>query len=160
MAEPPQTSRPREAPTAEAARRIAPRRRSADQRLRIQERLTMGLTVAHIARVEQLTVRRVRQIIAEMLASREIDPPAGFVQFQIARLSEAMIVARTMMMQGNLQAMDRLIKLTSELDRYHGFAPAQIPWAREGRRASPRRSPARSRQTGTFPSPGSRRESA
>ena len=95
----------------------------------------MGLTVAHIARVEQLTVRRVRQIIAEMLASREIDPPAGFVQFQIARLSEAMIVARTMMMQGNLQAMDRLIKLTSELDRYHGFAPAQIPWARE---AAPR----------------------
>ena len=91
----------------------------------------MGLTVAHIARVEQLTVRRVRQIIAEMLASREIDPPAGFVQLQIARLSEAMIVARTMMMQGNLQAMDRLIKLTSELDRYHGFAPAQIPWGPE-----------------------------
>jgi hypothetical protein len=42
-----------------------------------------------------------------------------------------MIVARTMMMQGNLRAMDRWIKLTSELDRYHGFAPAQIPWARE-----------------------------
>ena len=131
MAEPSETSRPREAPAAEAATRIAPRRRTADQRLRIQERLTMGLTVAHIARVEQLTVRRVRQIIAEMLASREIDPPAGFVQLQIARLSEAMIVARTMMMQGNLQAMDRLIKLTSELDRYHGFAPAQIPWATE-----------------------------
>ena len=91
----------------------------------------MGLTVAHIARVEQVTVRRVRQIIAEMLASREIDPPVGVVQLQVARLSEAMIVARTMMMQGNLQAMDRLIKLTSELDRYHGFAPAQIPWARE-----------------------------
>ena len=131
MAEPSTTSRLREAPAAEAAARIAPRRKTADQRLRIQERLTMGLTVAHIARVEQLTVRRVRQIIAEMLASREIDPPAGFVQLQIARLSEAMIVARTMMMQGNLQAMDRLIKLTSELDRYHGFAPAQIPWARE-----------------------------
>jgi len=47
--------------------------------------------------VEQLTVRRVRQIIAEILACREIDPPAGFVQLQIARLSEAMIVARTMM---------------------------------------------------------------
>jgi hypothetical protein len=131
MAEPSETSRPREAPAAEAATGIAPLRRTADRRLRIQERLTMGLTVAHIARVEQLTVRRVRQIIAEMLASREIDPPAGFVQLQIARLSEAMIVARTMIMQGNLQAMDRLIKLTSELDRYHGFAPAQIPRARE-----------------------------
>jgi hypothetical protein len=131
MAKPSKTSRPREAPSAEAATRIAPHRRTADRRLRIQERLTMGLTVAHIARVEQVTVRRVRQIIAEMLASREIDPPAGFVQLQIARLSEAMIVARTMMMQGNLQAMDRFMRLTSELDRYHGFAPAQIPWARE-----------------------------
>ena len=99
----------------------------------------MGLTVAHIARVEQLTVRRVRQIIAQMLASREIDPPAGFVQLQIARLSEAMIVARTMMMQGNLPAMDRLIKLTSELDRYHGFAPAQIPWGERSGAAAPRR---------------------
>ena len=66
-----------------------------------------------------------------MLASRGTDQPPGFVQSRIARLSEAMIVARTMMMQGNLQAMDRWIKLTSELDRYHGFAPAQIPWARD-----------------------------
>src|SRR5580704_16342168 len=61
-----------------------------------------------------------------MLESREIDPPAGFVQLQIARLSEAMIVARTLMMGGDLQAMDRLIKLTAELDRYHGFAQAKI----------------------------------
>jgi hypothetical protein len=121
MAEPSKTSRLRAPPAAEAAPRIAPRRKTADQRLRIQERLRMGLTVAHVARVEQLTVRRVRQIIAEMLASRETDPPAGFVQLQVARLSKAMIVARTMMMQGNLQAMDRWIKLTSELDRYHGF---------------------------------------
>jgi hypothetical protein len=107
------------------------RRKTADQRLRIQERLTMGLTVAHVARVQHLTAPRVRQIIAETLASREIDPPAGFVQFQIARPGEAMIVARTMTTEGNLQAMDRLIKSTSELDRYHGFALAQIPWAME-----------------------------
>ena len=44
------------------------------------------------------------------------------MQLQIARLSEAMIVARTMMMEGDLQAMDRMIKLTGQLDRYHGFA--------------------------------------
>jgi hypothetical protein len=94
-----------------------------------------------MSRVEQPTALRVRQTIAETLASREIDPPAGFVQFQIARLSEAMILARTMMMQDNLQAMDRWIKLTSELDRYHGFSPAQIPWAR--RRRAPRRAGAR-----------------
>src|ERR1700735_87364 len=57
MAEPSMTSRPREAPAAEAAARIAPRRKTAEQRLRIQERLTMGLTVAPIARVEQVTGR-------------------------------------------------------------------------------------------------------
>jgi hypothetical protein len=29
-----------------------------------------------------------------MLASRETDPPAGFIQLQIARLSQAMMRAR------------------------------------------------------------------
>jgi hypothetical protein len=114
------------APAVEAAARIAPRRKTAARRLRILERLTNGLSVAHIARAEPLTALRVRQIIAEMLANREIDPPAGFVQFQIARLSEAMIVARAMMMERNLQAMHRWIGLMGELDRYHGFAAAQI----------------------------------
>src|SRR5271170_8357886 len=132
MSKPAKKSPSQEAPAPpESARRVAPRRATADRRLRILERLTTGLTVAHIAREEGLSVQRIRRIIAEMLESREIDPPAGFVQLQIARLSEAMIVARTMMMQGNLQAMDRWIKLTSELDRYHGFSRAQIPWARD-----------------------------
>ena len=91
----------------------------------------MGASVANIARVEKVTIRRVRQIIAEMLAKREVDPPAGFVQLQIARLGDAMVVAHTMMMEGDLQAMDRLIKLTGELDRYHGFGRAQIAAAPE-----------------------------
>ena len=138
MAKPSKKSRRNKAPppAAELAPRLAPRRASAERRLRILERLTCGLTVAHIARVENLTVRRVRQIIAGMLEKRELDPPAGFVQLQIARLSEAMIVARTMMMEGDLQAMDRMIKLTGELDRYHGFASSRLPAPAEA--ASPR----------------------
>ena len=114
MSKPAKESPSREAPAPpEPARRVAPRRATADRRLRILERLTTGLTVAHIAREERLSVQRIRRIIAEMLESREIDPPAGFVQLQIARLSEAMIVARTMMMEGDLAAMDRT---TGELD--------------------------------------------
>jgi hypothetical protein len=109
-----------------------------------------------------LTARRVRQIIAGMLASRETDQPPGFVQLQVARLSKAMTVARTMMMRGNLQAMDRWIKLMSELERYPASHRPKFPgrgmWRRS--RASPRRSPARSRRTEAFPSPGSRRERA
>ena len=138
MSKPAEKSPSQEAPAPpEPARRVAPRRATADRRLRILERLTTGLTVAHIAREEGLSVQRIRRIIAEMLESREIDPPAGFVQLQIARLSEAMIVARTMMMEGDLHAMDRLIRLTGELDRYHGFATPSFSLPAEG--SPPRR---------------------
>ncbi len=124
-----------DAPPPEPARRVAPRRATADRRLRILERLTTGLTVARIGREEGLSVQRIRRIIAEMLESREIDPPAGFVH--IARLSEAMIVARTMMMEGILHALDRLIKLTGELDPYHGFGKSPVSLPPEG--SQPRR---------------------
>ena len=57
MAKHPTSPRPKEAPApaAEAAARIASRRKTADRRLRILERLTNRHTVAHIARAEQLT---------------------------------------------------------------------------------------------------------
>lgn len=113
---------------------LASRRKSVDRRLWILAPLTIVLSIAHLARVEQLTARRMRQFIAQVLASREIDPSAGFVQLQMARLSEAKIVARTMMMKGDLQAMHRWIELTSELDRYHGLALARAPEAGAPRR--------------------------
>ena len=114
-------------PAVPPARRVATRRAIAERKLRIVERLTSGLSVAHIAHVEKLTIHRVRQIIAEMLEKREVDPPSGYVQLQIARVGEAMVVAHTMMLQGDLQALDRLIKLNGELDRYHGFGREQLP---------------------------------
>jgi len=78
MSEPSMTCRLREAYDAEAVARIAPCRKTADQRLRILERLTMGLTVAHVARVDQLTARRARQIVAECSpAARSIRLPAS-----------------------------------------------------------------------------------
>jgi hypothetical protein len=86
----------------------------------------MGASAANIANVEKNMVRRVRQIVAEMLAMREVNPPAGFAPLPIARLGDARVVAHTMIMEGDLQAMDRLIKLTAELDRYHGFGRAEI----------------------------------
>ena len=64
---------------------LAPRPRAAPgvgRGLRILERLTCGLTVAHIAPVENLTVHRIRQIIAGMLEKRELDSPSGFVQLR------------------------------------------------------------------------------
>ena len=126
MTKPPQNPRPAGPPPASPPARRSARRATAERKLRVLERLTAGVSVAHIAHAEDLSVRRVRQIIAEMLAEREVDPPAGFAQLQIARLSDALTVAHTRMMEGDLQAMDRLIRLVGELDRYHGLARAPL----------------------------------
>src|SRR5271156_191621 len=114
-------------PAVPPVRRIATRRAIAERKLRIVERLTSGLSLAHIAHVERLTIQRVRQIIAQMLEKREVDPPSGYVQLQIARVGEAMVVAHTMMLQGDLQALDRLIKLNGEPDRYPGCGREPLP---------------------------------
>jgi hypothetical protein len=84
--------------------------------------------VAHTAR-RGLTAPP-REIIARMLESREIDPAAGFVQLQIARLSEAMIVAGTRCAEGDVCAMGRLL----ELDCYDGFAKPLFRVPRKPRR--------------------------
>jgi hypothetical protein len=114
--------------TPERIRRAAAPRATATRKLRIVEQLVAGMSVARIAQAENRSVRRVRQIIAETLENREIDPSAGFVQLQIARLNDALIVAHTRMIEGDLRAIDRLVSLVRELDRYHGLrAPAPAP---------------------------------
>ena len=65
-----------------------------------------------------------RQHAAAALARRTLDPPAHFAQLQIRRLSEALLVCTSAMSRGNLQAVDRVVKIVRELDRYHGFGPA------------------------------------
>ena len=104
--------------------RTRPRRATAERRLRILERLTAGVSVAAVACAEGLTARRVRQIIAEALASREVDTPVGFIPLQIGRLGDAMRAAHAKMMAGDLQALDRVVTIVGELDRYHGFGQA------------------------------------
>jgi hypothetical protein len=98
---------------------------TAERRLRILERLTAGASVAAVACAEGLTPRRVRQIIAATLASRDVEPPVGFVPLQIGRLGDAMTVAHAKMMAGDLEALDRVVTIVGQLDRYHGFGPAE-----------------------------------
>jgi hypothetical protein len=102
--------------------RLEARRVKAERNLRLFNLLKAGVPVAHIALQEGLSPRRTRELIQETLDRREIDPPAGFVQLQIGRLSDAMMVAHSAMMEGNLQALDRVVRVVGELDRYHGFA--------------------------------------
>ena len=121
----PQTHKPSDRAVAPPIpRRTRPRRATAQRRLRILELLTAGASVAAVACGEGLTARRVRQIIAGALASRAVDTPVGFIPLQIGRLSDAMRVAHAKMMAGDLQALDRVVTIVGELDRYHGFGQA------------------------------------
>jgi hypothetical protein len=81
------------------------------------------VTIEEIAASEGISPRWARERKAAILARRTIDPPREFVQLQIRRLSEAMLVAYSALSTGNLHAVDQVIKLVRELDRYHGFGP-------------------------------------
>ncbi len=104
--------------------RLETRREKAERKLRVFNLLKAGVPVAQIALQEGLSTRRARELIQQTLDRREIDPPAGFVQLQVGRLSDAMMVAHSAMMEGNMQALDRFVRIVGELDRYHGFGRA------------------------------------
>ena len=91
--------------------------------LRFVEKLAAGVTIEEIAASEGISVKWARERKAAVLASRAIDPPHEFIQLQIRRLSEAMLVAYSAMTTGDVKAVDQVIKVVRELDRYHGFGP-------------------------------------
>jgi hypothetical protein len=81
------------------------------------------VTIEEIAASEGISPQWARERKAAILARRAIDPPHEFIQLQIRRLSEAMLVAYSAMSNGNLHAVDQVLKIVRELDRYHGFGP-------------------------------------
>jgi hypothetical protein len=93
-----------------------------------------------------------RAVVQEILARRMPRPPPEFLALQVSRLNEALLVSYSAMSRANLQAVDRVVKIVRELDRYHGFvaaeaarrpetprlaAPARIPLALEAPAGSP-----------------------
>jgi hypothetical protein len=91
----------------------------------IVEYLNRGVSVPEIAAHVGVSDKRMRAIIREILARRMPAPPEEFVAMQVSRLSEALLVAYSAMSGMNLKAVDRVVKIVRELDRYHGFAAAE-----------------------------------
>jgi hypothetical protein len=106
-----------------AKRRRATRREIAKRDLRFLEKLAAGVTIEEIAASEKISLSWARERKRAILAERAIDPPHEFIQLQIRRLSEAMLVAYSAMSNGDLQGVDRVVRIARELDRYHGFGP-------------------------------------
>ena len=78
-------------------------------------------------------------MIREILDRRGPAAPRAFVATQIGRLNEALLVAFSAMgtSPAGLRAVDRVIRIVRELDRYHGFGAGVAP-----RRRPPSRRPA------------------
>src|SRR5271169_6704813 len=66
-----------------------------------------------------------RAFVREILARRMPAPPAEFLAMQVSRLSEALLVSYSAMSGANLRAVDHVVKIVRELDRYHGFVAAK-----------------------------------
>src|SRR5271166_5967435 len=83
----------------------------AARRKRIFARLREGWAYDEIAREEQITSRRARQIVAEALQRREVDDGADHALLQLSRLEPALRVASEAVGKGDVKAIAPLIKV-------------------------------------------------
>jgi hypothetical protein len=111
-------------PTPARAARLAKFKREQS----IVDYLNRGVSVAEIAARLGVGEKRLRAIIREILARRMPHPPEEFVAIQVSRLNEALLVAFSAMSPTNLKAVDQVVKIVRELDRYGGAFAAE--WAR------------------------------
>src|SRR5271166_718971 len=105
------------------ARREARLKKDARER-RIIGMLNRGVSIAEIAARERVTLRRMQIVVKDILARRAPPAPSEYLALQVSRLNEAMMVAYGSMASGNLTAVDRVVRLVREMDRYHGFFPS------------------------------------
>ena len=96
------------------------------RRGRIFARLREGHAYDEIAREEQVTPERVRQIVREALARRIVDDETDHAKLQLARLAQAMQIASVAVADGDVKAIPALLKV---IDRVR-----PLPAGRQGQR--------------------------
>jgi hypothetical protein len=97
------------------------------RRKRIFERLRGGWSYEAIAREEQVTTRRIRQIVAEALRRREVDGGSDHALLQLARLESALRLGAETLEAGDMRAIGPYLAVLDRIDRYRrGAAPLQV----------------------------------
>ena len=128
--------------------RRAKRVEKAHRERRIVDLLNDGVSVAEIAAREGVTEKRMRAVVREILGRRMPQAPADYAALQASRLDEALLVAMSAMSGTDLRAVECVVKILREMDRYHGFSPTSgAPRARGGNgklEGGARRGPGRS----------------
>jgi hypothetical protein len=131
-------------PDAPSATSLAPARRDRSTRargkareakaaldLQIIDLLNRGVSVAEIASRSGRSIRHMRNRVRKILGDRMPQPPAEYLALQVNRLNEALLVSYSAMYNSatgtNFEAVDRVLRIVRELDRYHGFAVSPRP---------------------------------
>lgn len=105
-----------------AVRRTA--REREQRRIRILAMVQSGFSYEAIARDESLSRERVRQIVAQSLDEREGGTRLDLARVQVARLEPALRLAARGVADGELRAIDRLLKVLDRLDKYGAVTDA------------------------------------
>ena len=119
--------------SARARMRAAAReRREARARERgdILDLVVSGYTYEAIADSLKLSVKTVRRATAKAIAQRRLDCGADYVHLQVLRLTKAMRVVDLNLDKGDLKAVEPLLKVIAQLDKYHALslpAPGATP---------------------------------
>ncbi len=91
---------------------------------RILASLIAGASLDEIGALEKLSRRRTEKMLRDELRRRWTVPSQEFAKLQIARLDNTMLKLIDRVENGELEAIDRLLKVIDRLDRYHGFTRA------------------------------------
>ncbi|MGO8799584.1 MAG: hypothetical protein ACLQE9_09870 [Roseiarcus sp.] len=93
--------------------------------------LMSGQSVDNIADARNHTRARVERILRAELKAISIRPARDYAKLQIRRLESMLVRLIEKANDGDLAAVDRILKILDRLDRYHGFVklPATSPQA-------------------------------
>ena len=97
------------------------RRARASQGPAVLAALLSGAALDDIAKAENLSRKVVERLVRNELRKRWIAPAQDFARLQIARLEAIAMSLKEKAKDGELPAIDRLLKVLDRLDRYHGF---------------------------------------
>jgi DNA-binding CsgD family transcriptional regulator len=98
----------------------------------ILDLVVSGYTCEAIADSLKLSVKTVRRATARAIDKRRLDCGAHYVHVQVLRLTKAMRVVDHNLEKGDLKAVEPMLKVIAQLDKYHALsrpAPAPPPLA-------------------------------
>jgi hypothetical protein len=105
-------------------RAAARERRAARARERgdILDLVVSGYSYEAIAERLKVSVKSVRRATAKAIEQRQLDGGAHYVHLQVLRLTKAMRVVDLNLEAGDLKAVEPLLKVIAQLDKYHALS--------------------------------------